>query len=194
MSVFIKNYWVMCQPEFARAVMSSMILVHIPLIFHHMCAAVFTLVLHQPLIFSGHFYIWVYQHYNYSHMHSGREEWKALRRPGFKLGGVNGRMDSTIRGPEPCKFSIWPIITMVQCHVPILSSSKELFVPFTYLPSPLSCLSCIDHCDDQEGLHKTNSDIYIIAKTKTIALGSWTLKLNWFFLIMLYQARGSMRI
>lgn len=190
----------MCQPEFVRKSVSSMILVQI-LLFHHTCTAFFLfsffplmLVLHHPLICLGHFHLWLYQHCNYSHMHSGREEWKARYRLGFKVGGVNRRRASTIRGPEPWRFSMQPIVVVVQCHAPRAPSSDELFVPFSCLPSPLSCLSHVNHCDDQDRLqHIMNSDIYIITKTKTITLGSWTQKLNWLFLRW-YQARVSIRI
>lgn len=118
--------------------MSSMILVQILLHFHHPCVTFFTAVLPQAFICLAYFYMWLHPHYNYSCMHSATEEWKGCCRPDFKLGDVNWRTVSTIRGPELCRLFMWPsfIIAPCQIYTPFPFSSGELLFPFLDLPSP----------------------------------------------------------
>lgn len=74
-------------------------------------------------------------------------------------------------------------------HIPSPPVLMGCFFPHIFPVLP-SC-SLIDHCDDQEGLQYVMvSDIYVITKT----LGQLNLKLTWFFLIMPYQERVSMKI
>ena len=116
----------------------SMILVQILLHFHHPCVTFFTVVLHQPLICLAYFYMWLHPHYNHSCMHSAKEEWKGCCRPDFKLGDVNQRTASTIRGPELCRLFMWPLFIMAPCqsYAPFPCSSNEFLFPFMCLPSP----------------------------------------------------------